>query len=367
MDELESYGTMERAMMTRAAQRQLPINGSMELLPLCNMDCAMCYVRLSRAEMEAQGRMRTGAEWLALGAEMAQMGTLFLLLTGGEPLLHPDFKEIFLGLKKLGMILTINTNATLIDEEWADFFAKNKPRRINITLYGADNRAYETICRCSGGFDRVVHAVKLLRRKGVDVRLGVSVTPENRADLPRIYRIAEELDVPLNVDRYMMPAVRERGRPFEQQHRLLPEAVAAVRILEKHEELDAADFAQYRSLVLDTVDSYTPGEKSPCAGNCLAGKCSFAVNWQGLLRPCVITTEPAAPVFELGFAQAWRQVSRDFSELRYCADCSVCALRPLCPVCPVACRLETGDYMGRPEYLCRYAEETVRLLREDET
>ena len=366
MEDLQDYGTMERAMMVRAAQRGEPINGSMELLPLCNMNCDMCYVRLTRAEMEARGRMRSGAEWLALGTEMARMGTLFLLLTGGEPLLHPDFREIYLGLKKLGMILTVNTNATLIDEEWADFFGKNKPRRINITLYGADNRAYETLCHHPGGFDRVVNAVKLLRDRGVDVRLGISVTPHNRADLDRVYRIAAELDVPLNVDRYMMPAIREREKPFCEQNRLLPEEAAAVRLQERHAELDAETFSQYRAMVLDTVDSYTPGEEKPCAGTCLAGKCSFAINWQGLLRPCVITTEPAAPVFELGFAAAWRQVSGEFSALRYCSACSVCALRPLCPVCPVACKIETGDYMGRPEYLCRYAAETLRLLREEE-
>ena len=103
--------------------------------------------------MEAQGRMRTGQEWLTLGKEMADAGTLFLLLTGGEPLLHPDFKEIYLGLKKLGMIITINTNGTLIDKEWAAFFGENKPRRINITLYGADAATYGKLCHYPAGFD----------------------------------------------------------------------------------------------------------------------------------------------------------------------------------------------------------------------
>ena len=363
MDELESYGTIERSMMTRAAQLNQPINGSIELLPLCNMNCEMCYVRLSKTEMEKQGRMRTGAEWLALGREMAKAGTLFLLLTGGEPLLHPDFKEIYLGLKKLGFILTVNTNGTLIDEEWADFFAANKPRRINITLYGANEAAYETLCHYKGGFEKTVNAVRLLRQRGVDVRLGGSVTPANVGDVEKSYEIAAELDVPMVTDSYMMAANRERSSEFRWNSRLSPEEAAAVRFRAMRKEHDELWFVEYRKLVLDTLDQFMPGEEKSCQSTCLAGRCSFAINWQGRMRPCVITTEPQADVFELGFENAWRQMSEAYSQFRFCSECSVCRLRILCPVCPVACKTEEGDYLKKPDYLCRYAAETERLLR----
>lgn len=85
--------------------------------------------------MAARGKLRTVNEWIALSEQMQRAGVLFLLLTGGEPLLYPGFKELFTHLKKAGMILTVNTNGTLIDEEWADFFAKNPPRRINTLLW----------------------------------------------------------------------------------------------------------------------------------------------------------------------------------------------------------------------------------------
>ena len=363
MDELESYGTIERSMMTRAAQLNQPINGSLELLPLCNMNCEMCYVRLSKTEMEKQGRMRTGAEWLALGREMAKAGTLFLLLTGGEPLLHPDFKEIYLGLKKLGFILTVNTNGTLIDEAWADFFAQNKPRRINITLYGADETAYETLCHYKGGFEKTRNAVSLLRQRGVDVRLGNSITPTNVHDLEKIWEISAELDVTLINDSYMMAANRERSSGFRRDSRLSPEDAAAARVWSTRKERGEEWFVEYRKEVLAAVDEFEPGEETLCESTCLAGRCSFAINWQGRMRPCVITTEPQVDVFEQGFENAWRQMSEAYSQFRFCSECSVCRLRILCPVCPVACKTEEGDYMKKPEYLCRYAAETERLLR----
>lgn len=366
MDTLEGANAVERALMAKAELRNVPLTGSMELLPLCNMNCDMCYVRLSRAEMEARGRIRTGAEWLQLGRQMAKAGTLFLLLTGGEPLLHPDFKEIYLGLKKLGMVLTVNTNATLIDEGWADFFAQYKPRRINITLYGADGAAYEKLCHYPGGFDRVIRAVKLLRQRGVDVRLGSSITRINAGDIPRILEIGRELDVPVRMDTYMMPAVRERSQPFAHQSRLTPEDAAAARLASLRGAMGEELFAQYRAEKLAQIDRFQPREPVPTPVTCHAGKCAFSVNWQGLMHPCVIHMEPAVPVFEVGFAAAWAQITREFNEVRFCAKCSACRLRPVCRTCAAAALMETGDYAGTPEYLCRYAAESERLLREEE-
>ena len=74
--------TVEKMMLRRAASAQRPINGSLELLPLCNMRCDMCYVRLSRSETEKKGGLRTADEWIRLGREMQTAGVLFLLLTG---------------------------------------------------------------------------------------------------------------------------------------------------------------------------------------------------------------------------------------------------------------------------------------------
>ena len=59
MEPLQDATTVERMLLAQAKQTRTPVNGSIELLPLCNMNCDMCYVRLSREEMERQGRLRT--------------------------------------------------------------------------------------------------------------------------------------------------------------------------------------------------------------------------------------------------------------------------------------------------------------------
>ena len=167
----EKLSSMELAMMRKAAAMRRPIHGSLELTPLCNMNCDMCYIRLSPTEMAARGKLRTVNEWIALSEQMQRAGVLFLLLTGGEPLLYPGFKELFTHLKKAGMILTVNTNGTLIDEEWADFFAKNLPRRINITLYGSDANVYNNLCHYPEGFEKVLQGLKLLKDRDIDLKI----------------------------------------------------------------------------------------------------------------------------------------------------------------------------------------------------
>lgn len=352
--------TPERRLLARAAQKRRPASGTLELSPLCNLNCDMCYVRLTPAELAAKGRLRTAEEWLSLAEQMEHADVLFLLLTGGEPLLYPGFRQLYVRLKRMGFILSVNTNGTLIDEDWADFFTAQKPRCVNITLYGADRSAYERLCHAPDGFDRTMRGIRLLRERGIDVRVGASVTRKNRADVGRIAEIACECGAALNVDPYMTPAVRERTKTFEEQARLAPEEAACVRVESMRRELGEARFRLCADAIVQAVkqDMLPKSEDM----SCLAGRCSFAVNWQSQMRPCVMLEQPSVPVFDVGFEEAWRTVSRGVEAIRISPKCASCALRPLCHTCAASAYWETGDCGGVPEYLCRYAKETARLL-----
>lgn len=353
--------TIEKTMLRRASAAQRPINGTLELLPLCNMNCDMCYIRLSRAEMEKKGKMRTADEWISLGEEMERAGVLFLLLTGGEPLLFPDFRGLYLSLRGRGMILAVNTNGTLIDEDWAAFFGENKPRRMNITLYGADNGAYETLCHYPGGFEKTVRGIRLLRERGVDVKINGSVTKSNRNDMEKIYAIGRELGAPVHMDTYMLPGIHERKLPFETQSRLNPEEAAAAEMEMLRNEMNPGVFRMYARQMFLQIEK--EGDVYPEGITCMAGNCSFAVSWQGEMRPCITLEEPSVPVFETGFESAWQQVSEKVKVYRLNEKCRQCRLRPVCKTCVASAWLETGEYDSLPEYLCRYTEEYVRLLK----
>lgn len=362
MEHEQNTTTVERMMLSRAATKGRPLNGSLELLPLCNMNCDMCYIRMSPEEMKKSGRLHTADEWIRLAREMEEAGVLFLLLTGGEPLLFQDFRRLYQELRQMGMILTINTNGTLLDEEWADFFGKYKPRRINITLYGSDDTAYEKLCHYPGGFSRTVRAIRLLRERGVDVKINGSVIKDNRNDMEAIYRIGRELDVPVHMDTYMLPGLHERTLSFEKQSRLMPEDAAAADIYMRQMETEPEAFLRYAQNILAQTEQ--ENITYPDQITCLAGNCSFAISWKGEMRPCVTFDKPAVSVFEKGFELAWKEISQEAKKLRVSETCVTCSLRPACKTCPASAYLETGSCDGVPEYLCRYTKEFVRLLRE---
>lgn len=365
MEPLEGATTIERMLLDQAKRTRTPANGSIELLPLCNMNCDMCYVRLSREEMEKLGRLRTADEWLEIGRQMKEAGVLFLLLTGGEPFLYPEFRRLYLELRKMGMIITINTNGTLIDEDLAQFFGKYKPRRVNITLYGTDEETYVNLCHYPGGYKKTLRGIRLLRKYGVDVKVGGSLARANKDDLDKLLDVQEKLDIPVRVDTYMMPATRERNLPYNMQSRLDPEEAARARIHALKREMGSELFPQYVQQSIYKADNPEPAEARPGHISCMAGQCSFTINWQGEMRPCVILSEPAVSVFEVGFEAAWKYIVEETDKILLNAKCSTCHMRHLCRTCAASALLETGSYDGVPDYMCRYAEESLRLLREE--
>lgn len=361
MDLIQGATSLEKRLMLKSNKVHVPINGSIELLPLCNMSCEMCYVKLSKEDMDKLGCLRTWEEWLEVGRQMKESGVTFLLLTGGEPLMFPGFKELYLGLRDLGMVITINTNATLLNEEWASFFGKYKPRRVNITLYGANDQTYNNLCHYPGGFSKVIRAVQLLLEQKVDVKLSSSLTKKNYDDMNKIIEIGKELGVPVRIDTYMMPAQRERFFSYKDQVRVDPLTSAEVFVRILKQEMGLELFTKFVMKYIFEVEHILP-EKGPGQVRCFAGNCSFTINWQGYMRPCVVLSEPSISVFEYGFARSWKIIHEKVSNIRTSEVCNACNLRPICRTCFASALLEEGSYDATPRYMCEYAKELLRLL-----
>ena len=175
MDQLYDANPVEKRLVDKATQLRIPISASFELTPLCNLSCDMCYVRMNAHEVAMHGSLRSMDEWLKTAEELKAMGTLFILLTGGEPLLYPQFNELYLALREMGFILTINTNATFITEEVAELFSRVKPRRLNVSLYGGYNETYQDLCHISNGYDRCIQGLQLLKRYHIDTKLNLTI------------------------------------------------------------------------------------------------------------------------------------------------------------------------------------------------
>lgn len=365
MEHANSMISLEEILCNQANESKNPISGSLELLPLCNMNCDMCYVKLSYEEMKCKGRLRTVEEWVSLVKEMQKLGVLFLLLTGGEPLLYPDFRKLYLTLREMGMIITINTNGTLIDSDWADFFSQNPPRRINITLYGSSDIEYDELCHYAEGYEKTIQAIHLLRERGLDVKINGSLVNVNKTSVEKITAISKKFGTAVNIDTYMFPITREKTTPFNQLVRLRPEEAAEMRVMFLKEKKPLNEFLENANA---TIYNVTQLEENPEENNrmkCRAGKSFFSVNWLGEMRPCVMLSSPMVQVFDIGFEQGWKEIVARVDAIRLSDACSKCSLRQVCRTCAACAMAETGRYDLVPEYMCKYTKSTIKCFEQE--
>ena len=357
-----------RFLLDNACAARKPVSGTFELTSRCNFRCKMCYIHCNALDNAALSRERDTAWWLAMAQQLHDCGTLTLLLTGGEPLLRPDFAEIYRRCRELGMLVSVNTNAALMTPSLIDLFADVKPMRLNVSLYGASDEAYRTLCGADGVFTRVRDNLLALRARDVDVKLNYTVTPENIDDAAQIIAFGREHGMNVQAASYLFPPVRSENGARQAAHRTDAETSACYRYRCESLQLSEEERQQRRQSaaallpsLLPDPDYAAPHEKLRCR----AGVSAFWVSWQGSLLPCGMLPEPSCDLLAQPFAEAWEQLKEKTAALCLPAACSDCALRGHCEVCAASCYAETGRTDGVPRYLCERTKAYLRLLTEE--
>lgn len=354
----------------KAIQMKIPLSGTFELSPVCNFACRMCYIRKTQKEVQDSTRsIFTLEDWRRIAREVRDAGMLYLLLTGGEPLLWPDFWTLYEELVDMGFLVSINTNGSLIDEVAIARFRKKPPEKINITLYGANDATYRRLCGADGVFEKVDRAIQGLIHNNITVKINCSLTPENAQDLDWIVDYAKERGASLKVATYMFPPIRRDPTRIGENERFTPEESARYRLryLERERGSDA-----YHSYLQNIVNGCAdpPGLEEDCMDpldgkiQCRAGRASFWITWDGWLTPCGMMPEPKVDLKERPFAMAWKTVV-DLSEaLSLSGVCNSCPNSYVCHPCAAIAYAETGSISGIPTYMCKVSQEMRKMARE---
>ena len=341
----------------KATAAGVPLSGTFELTPVCNMDCKMCYIRLSKRQQEAISPLHSAQDWLNLAKTAREHGMLYLLLTGGEPFLHPEFRQILTGLHQMGLIISINSNGTLITDETIHWLKEVPPSRINISLYGASNETYHRLCGNPNGFSQTDEAIQRLKRAGIPVKLNCSLTPHNCADLPEIINYAKANDLVIQTTAYMFPPARKEDTPIETNSRFTPEQAAYYTVY-----TDLLTYGKEVFLAAPDLPENTPVSDDGCMGDgeasrCRAGKSSFWVTWKGDLLPCgMFPAEYGTDVFHQNFVDAWESVKRKTAQIRLPVKCANCTLKNRCKTCAAMVITECGQFDTVPQYRCALTE-----------
>lgn len=348
---------------SKGAKLKLPISGTFELTARCNFNCPMCYVHMNQNEIHAtQRRELTTEEWIKLAKEAKDRGMFFALLTGGEPFMRRDFFEIYSAMKSMGIMISINTNGSLLQGDIRRQLLENPPFRVNLSLYGGCAQTYRNMCG-QDVFEQVTENIKALKTAGVDVRLNLSITPYNQQDLEKIFKISQELGVHVKGTGYMYPPARRNGDQSGYENRLSPEEAAASSLKWDLLRFEREEFVQRAEKVKKLVEYETDRcAVEPDSGiECRAGSSSFWITWDGRMLPCGMMPKPEALPLEIGFDAAWNQILMKTKEIRMPAECAECEKKSVCGVCAAMCIAETGRFDRVPTYMCRMTDETIRL------
>lgn len=351
----------------KASVNKIPLNGCFELSPVCNFACRMCYVRKTVSQIRQEGRQIIDwKQWLALAEECHKEGTLYLLLTGGEPFFYPHFKELYLRLHKMGFVLSINSNGYLIDDETIEWLKDAAPSRINITLYGASPETYQQICGHGDGYERVINAILKLKKIGIPVVINASMIPENASDMEMILNFGKEHDIPVRMSTYMFPPVRRC--PEESDSRFSPEEAAEMYVRKLRAQLSKEEYLE--ALEMQIKDAEKKEEESENWGyheeymKCRAGRSAFWVSWDGTMSACGMTPFPVQVMpFQKPFHDCWMELTDRVRTTTVLKECGSCSGRAVCNPCVAMLYSETGDVNKKSPYLCEMTEKIIDRMK----
>jgi MoaA/NifB/PqqE/SkfB family radical SAM enzyme len=143
----------EFALWQKIAHRRVPLDFSLEVTARCNNDCRHCYINLPAGDPEARRRKLSLAEIGDMADQAVALGTLWCLISGGEPLLRQDFADLYVMLRQKGLLVSVFTNACLVTEEHVALFKKYPPRdAIEVSVYGTTRETYERVTRRPGSY-----------------------------------------------------------------------------------------------------------------------------------------------------------------------------------------------------------------------
>lgn len=335
-----SYSDFSEHIHTKVMRNRIPINGSIELTFHCDLSCAHCYCSCDTMKKEMSFK-----EICHILDEIAEAGCLWLLITGGEPLLRDDFLDIYTYAKKKGMFITLFTNGTLITPYIADYLKEYPPFAIEISLYGATRQSYEKITGVPGSFERCIKGIDFLLERDLPLRLKTMVMTLNKHELWQIKKYAESLGVEFKFDPLLNPRLDGSQGPCKL--RISPEEVLELDLTDEKRAKEWREFCEIFSQPINSDLLYT----------CSAGRSSFHIDPYGNLSICIISRSPSYDLKRGTFKEVWYNFIPKIFALKQTNgyECSRCDLRDLCNSCPGWSELETGNPEMPVEYLCQIA------------
>lgn len=182
------YGQGHGAPRTAAERKPIVV---WNITRRCNLKCIHCYSDSDAREYPGE---LTWEQSCGVLDDLAQFGVPGVLLSGGEPLIHPRFFDLASYARGKGLRLTLSTNGTLIDRDAAQRLKDTGFAYVGISLDGI-GATHDHFRGRQGAFDKTVQAFRHCKAVGQKVGLRLTLSSHNLADLDRILDFIEAEDI----------------------------------------------------------------------------------------------------------------------------------------------------------------------------
>lgn len=285
--------------------------------------------------------------------QMAEAGTLFLLITGGEPFVRSDFIEIFKYTRMKGMIVTLFSNGSMLTPEIASVLAEYGIRGLEITLYGATRETFDAVTRRPGSYDRCMQGIETALRYKLPLSLKTFIIQANKHELAQMRAFAHERDLKFRFDNMLIPRLDGSGNGHQLQISM-----------DEMIQLDMED-ADRVSAWKDVLKERQEMKVDPSfIYNCGAAHYSFHIDAYGNLSPCALVRKPCYNVLEIGLKNAWELLGgvRTLKHTRK-TECADCPHVIFCNQCTGWSQNTMGDLETPVPFICELTKRRMQAVR----
>ena len=342
-----NYGEFSKRLHDKVAGQRIPITGSIEVTARCNLHCAHCYINQPVGDRDALNRELTSHELCDILDQIVEEGCLWLLFTGGEPFIRPDFLDIYTYAKKKGLLITLFTNGTTITPRIADHLVEWRPFVVEITLYGRTQETYERITGVPGSYGRCMRGIELLLERKIPLKLKSAILTLNQHEVWDMKTYAEGLRLEFRFDPVLN--VRLDGSQQPAEFRISPQQIV---------DLDLADEKRMKEWYEFCDKFLGPPTKPEYLYQCGAGVSVFHIDPSGQLSVCEMSRVPGYDLRQGTFHNGWYDFMHGVLAQKWSQEtpCQSCELISLCGQCPGWAQMENSNQEAPVEYLCRIAQ-----------
>lgn len=332
----------------RKLNGSFPLNGQIELTYRCGLRCVHCYLGDSREGKNEKRKELSFFRWRKILDQISRLGGLYLTLTGGDPMLHQDFFEIYDYALRKGFLVSVFTTGLGIDDQTIRHFLKQRPFNIEITLNGISLQTYESITGVAGSFQRVMENIKKIKENGLPLVLKTNGLKENRVEILQIKEFIYSFlgKGQYKFDSFLMAGLDGALEPTK--HRLEPAEIL---------RLEAADPDMQKQRLAQANHGASRWRSPEYLYQCNSWMQGYFIDPYGRLQFCHLSGKYATDLtkssFKEGFFKRFPQLLEEKYKTR--SKCVTCEYKETCYHCPARAFIETGDEEAPVEYFCRLA------------